>query len=69
MSIGTTDNGDLESFKILMTVWIWAALLRCGNELEIHIKNKPLSQTNVHLRDPEKRRQALLRSVFMFVRS
>jgi hypothetical protein len=24
---------------------------------------KPLSQTNVHLRDPEKRRQALLRSV------
>lgn len=27
------------------------------------MKNKPLSQTNTHLRDPEKRRRALLRSV------
>ncbi len=27
------------------------------------MKNKPLSQTNAHLRDPEKRRRALLRSV------
>jgi len=27
------------------------------------MKQPPLSQTNAHLRDPEKRRQALLRSV------
>ena len=27
------------------------------------MKQQPLSQTNVHLRDPKKRRQALLRSV------
>lgn len=27
------------------------------------MKQKPLSQTNAHLRDPDKRRQALLRSV------
>ena len=27
------------------------------------MKNKPLSQTNEQLRDPEKRRRALLRSV------
>jgi len=27
------------------------------------MKNKPLSQTNDHLRDPEKRRRALIRSV------
>jgi hypothetical protein len=27
------------------------------------MKNKPLSQTNTHLRDLEKRRRALLRSV------
>jgi len=27
------------------------------------MKNKPFSQTNAHLRDPEKRRRALLRSV------
>jgi Fic family protein len=27
------------------------------------MENKPLSQTNAHLRDPEKRRRALLRSV------
>jgi hypothetical protein len=27
------------------------------------MKNKPLSQTNDHLRDPEKRRRALLRSI------
>ena len=40
--------------------WLYfAVLINYKNRM----KNKPLSQTNEQLRDPEKRRRALLRSV------